>query len=65
MGLIQNKLQCVCVHGDEATCYPVQQSDSWCVIGSFWTTMELYGTEEEDLSDGDTQKDSLLYLVFS
>lgn len=28
LGLSQNKLQCVCVHGDEGACQPVQQCDS-------------------------------------
>ncbi len=42
VGLSQNKLF---VQGDEGTCHPVQQCGPLMHF-SFWTTMELYGTEE-------------------
>ena len=36
--------------GNEGTCHPGQQCGSLVCFNSFWTTTELYGTEEEDVS---------------
>ncbi len=49
MGLSPNTLQLVCVNGNEAKCQPVQKCDSLMYFNSFWTTMGLYGTEEDDI----------------
>ncbi len=53
------------VHGNEGTCHPVQLCGS-LMCCCFWTTMELYGTEEHDISGFDAHTvldDSLLVLV--
>ncbi len=47
VGLSQNKLQCVCVHGNEGTRQLVLQFGS---LMCFWTTIE-----KENASDCDTQ----------
>ncbi len=61
----------VCVHGNERTCHPVQQCGSLMYFNTFWITMELFGTEEEDISGFDahtvlvSRTYSLLVFVFS
>ena len=45
----------MCVHGNEGRCHPGQQCDLLMhFFNSFWTTMELYDTEDDDILGFDT-----------
>ncbi len=63
VGLSQNKLQCGCafiVMNEHVTqCHNMAH---WYVLNSFWTTMELYGTEEEDISGLDTHMEFVVKM---
>ncbi len=45
---VESKETTVCVLGNEGPSHPLQQCGSLMCFESFWTTVELYGSEEED-----------------